>query len=270
MKENAFYDRGMCNVMGVLNVTPDSFFDGGEYKTLDLAVERAIEMVEEGAKIIDIGGESTRPGSEGVSTEEELQRVIPVIEAVREQCEVNISIDTKKVEVAKKAIDVGAKMVNDVTGLANSDMVKLVADRGVCVVIMHMQGTPANMQENPQYDDVVNDIRKWLEIRVNNAVNNGIDKTKILIDPGIGFGKTLEHNLEILKRIKEFRGIAGGVVLGASRKSFIEHLTGAKPEERLGGSLSAAVVGALSGIDIVRVHDVKETKQAIDLVNALM
>ena len=270
MNENVFYDKETCNIMGILNVTPDSFFDGGEYETKESAVERAIEMVKEGAKIIDIGGESTRPGSEGVSSEEELQRVIPVIKAIREQCKVNISIDTKKVEIARKAIEVGAKMVNDVAGLADSDMIKLVADSGVHVVIMHMQGTPANMQENPQYDDVVNDIRKWLENRVENAVNNGVDKTKILIDPGIGFGKTLEHNLEILKRIKEFRGISGGVVLGASRKSFIEHLTGARPEERLGGSLSAAVVGALSGVDIVRVHDVKETKQAIDLVNALM
>ena len=269
MNSNFFYDKTICSVMGILNVTPDSFFDGGKYKTVETAVKRAIEMVEQGAKIIDVGGESTRPGSEDISIEEELDRVIPVIEAIRDQCDVNISIDTKKVEVAKKAIEAGAGMVNDVTGLINPNMVKLVSECGVYVVIMHMQGTPVDMQNKPQYDNVVNEIKNWLNERVKNAINNGIKKDKILIDPGIGFGKTLEHNLEILKRMNEFIGIAEGIVVGASRKSFIEHLTGAKPEERLGGSLSAAVVSALSGVNIVRVHDVKESKQAIDLVNSI-
>lgn len=269
MNSNFFYDKTICNVMGILNVTPDSFFDGGEYKTVETAVKRAIEMVEQGAKIVDVGGESTRPGSEEISIEEELDRVIPVIEAIREQCDVNISIDTKKVEVAKKAIEAGAGMVNDVSGLINPNMVKLVSECGVYVVIMHMQGTPVDMQNKPQYDNVVNEIKNWLSERVKNAISNGIKKDKILIDPGIGFGKTLEHNLEILKRMSEFVGIAEGIVVGASRKSFIEHLTGAKPEERLGGSLSAAVVSALLGVNIVRVHDVKESKQAIDLVNSI-
>ena len=269
MNSNLFYDNAVCNIMGILNITPDSFFDGGEYKTVEEAVKRAIKMVEEGAKIVDIGGESTRPGSKEISIEEELNRVIPTIKAIKNRCSANISIDTKKVEVAKKAIEVGAGMVNDVSGLTEPDMVKLVSESGVYVVIMHMQGTPTDMQDKPQYDNVVNEIRNWLNARVENAIKNGIEKEKILIDPGIGFGKTLEHNLEILKRIDEFVGIAGGVMVGASRKSFIEHLSGAKPEERLGGSLSAAVVSALSGVDIIRVHDVKESKQAIDLVNAI-
>lgn len=269
MNSNFFYDKVNCNIMGILNVTPDSFFDGGEYKTVENAVERTMEMIDEGAKIIDVGGESTRPGSKGVSIEEELNRVIPVIETIKNRCDVNISIDTKKVEVAKKAIEVGAGMVNDVSGLTNPEMVKLVSEFGVYVVIMHMQGTPVDMQDKPQYGDVVNEIKNWLNERVENAINNGIERERILIDPGIGFGKTLEHNLEILKRINEFIGIAGGVMVGASRKSFIEHLSGAEPEERMGGSLSAAVVSALSGVDIVRVHDVKESKQAIDLVNAI-
>ena len=269
MNSNLFYDNSVCNIMGILNITPDSFFDGGEYKTVEEAVERAMEMIDEGAKIIDVGGESTRPGSKGVSIEEELNRVIPVIETIKNRCDVNISIDTKKVEVAKKAIEVGAGMVNDVSGLTNPEMVKLVSEFGVYVVIMHMQGTPVDMQEKPQYGDVVNEIKNWLNERVENAINNGIERERILIDPGIGFGKTLEHNLEILKRINEFVGIAGGVMVGASRKSFIEHLSGAEPEERMGGSLSAAVVSALSGVNIVRVHDVKESKQAIDLVNAI-
>ena len=183
MNNNFFYDKTICNVMGILNVTPDSFFDGGEYKTVETAVKRAIEMVEQGAKIVDVGGESTRPGSEEISIEEELDRVIPVIEAIRDQCDVNISIDTKKVEVAKKAIEAGAGMVNDVSGLINPNMVKLVSECGVYVVIMHMQGTPVDMQNKPQYDNVVNEIKNWLNERVKNAINNGIKKDKILIDP---------------------------------------------------------------------------------------
>lgn len=260
---------GKCHVMGILNVTPDSFYDGGWHFDLASTQKRVEEMIAEGAEIIDIGGESTRPGSKPVSIEEELERVIPAIEFVKKISDIPISIDTQKAEVARKAVETGACVVNDVGGLRNNDMVSTIAELQIPVIIMHMQGTPKNMQNNPQYDDTVQDIKDWLEERIKAAEMAGIKRSNVIVDPGIGFGKNLKHNLEILGGLRELKDMAGGVLLGASRKSFIEFLTGAKDSDRLTGSLAAAMMGAVAGVDLVRVHDIKETRKAIDAINAL-
>ena len=260
---------GKCHVMGILNVTPDSFYDGGWHFDLTSTQKRVEEMIAEGAEIIDIGGESTRPGSKPVSIEEELERVIPAIEFVKSISDIPISIDTQKAEVARKAVETGACVVNDVGGLRNNDMISTIAELQIPVIIMHMQGTPENMQKNPQYDDTVQDIKNWLEERIKAAEIAGIKRSNMIVDPGIGFGKNLKHNLEILGGLSELKDMAGGVLLGASRKSFIGFLTGAKDSDRLTGSLAAAMMGATTGVDLVRVHDVKETRKAIDTINAL-
>ena len=260
---------GKCHVMGILNVTPDSFYDGGKHFNLVDMQKRISAMINEGAEIIDIGGESTRPGSKPVTIDEELERVIPAIEFISKNYEIPISIDTQKAEVAKKAIEAGACVVNDVGGLRNDDMISVVAEMNVPVIIMHMQGTPENMQKNPQYDDVVEDIKEWLRERIKAAEMAGIKRSDIIVDPGIGFGKNLKHNLELLGRLGEFKGMAGGVLLGASRKSFIAMMTGNEEGDRLTGSLSAAIMGVTSGVDILRVHDVKETLSAVNAVNNL-
>ena len=260
---------GKCHIMGILNVTPDSFYDGGQHFDPDDARKRIEEMIEEGTEIIDIGGESTRPGSKPVSAEEELERVVPAIEFIRSISDVPVSIDTQKPEVARKAVQAGACAVNDVGGLRNPEMIGAVAEMNVPVIIMHMQGTPENMQKDPHYDDTVPDIRNWLEERIKVAETAGIGRSKVIVDPGIGFGKNLRHNLEILGGLDRFKNMAGGVLLGASRKSFIGFLTGADDGDRLTGSLVAAMMGATAGVDLVRVHDVKETRKAIDTINAL-
>ena len=260
---------GKCHVMGILNITPDSFYDGGWHFDSDDARKRIEEMIEEGAEIIDIGGESTKPGSRPVSIEEELERVIPAIKFITSISGIPVSIDTQKAEVAKKAVEAGACVVNDVGGLRNSEMIRAVAEMKVPVIIMHMQGTPENMQKDPHYDDTVPDIRNWLEERIKAAETAGIRRSDVIVDPGIGFGKNLRHNLEILGGLDQFKDMAGGVLLGASRKSFIGFLTGADDGDRLTGSLASAMMGATAGVDLVRVHDVKETRKAIDTINAL-
>jgi len=259
---------GKCHLMGILNVTPDSFYDGGWHFDSVNTQKRIEEMIAEGAEIIDIGGESTRPGSKPVSIEEELERVIPAIEFIKSISDIPISIDTQKAEVAKKAVEAGACVVNDVGGLRNEDMISTIAELQIPVIIMHMQGTPENMQKNPQYADTVQDIKKWLKERINAAEMAGIKRSNIIVDPGIGFGKNLKHNLEILGGLNEFNGMAGGVLLGASRKSFIGMMTD-EDSDRLTGSLSAAMIGATAGVDLVRVHDVKETRKAIETINLL-
>ncbi len=259
---------GKCHVMGILNVTPDSFYDGGWHFDSNDARKRIEEMIEEGAEIIDIGGESTRPGSRPVSIEEELERVIPAIEFITSISDIPVSIDTQKAEVARKAVEAGACVVNNVGGLRDPEMILAVAEMKVPVIIMHMQGTPENMQKAPHYDDTVPDIRNWLEDRIKAAETAGIRRSDVIVDPGIGFGQNLRHNLEILGGLREFNDMAGGVLLGASRKSFIGFLTGAD-SGRLTGSLTAAMMGATAGVDLVRVHDVKETRKAIDTINAL-
>ena len=259
---------GNSHVMGILNVTPDSFYDGGWHFDSVSTQKRIKEMIAEGAEIIDIGGESTRPGSKSVSIEEELERVIPAIEFVRSISDIPISIDTQKAEVAKKAVEAGACVVNDVGGLRNEDMISTVAELQIPVIIMHMQGTPENMQKNPQYSDTVQDIKNWLGERINAAEMAGIKRSNMIVDPGIGFGKNLKHNLEILGNLDKFKGMAGGVLLGASRKSFIGMMAG-EDSDRLAGSLSAAMMGATARVDLVRVHDVKETRKAIETINLL-
>ena len=260
---------GKCHVMGILNVTPDSFYDGGLHFDLADTQKRVDAMVKEGVQIIDIGGESTRPGSKPVTIEEELERVIPAIKYIAKNYDIPISIDTQKAEVAKDAIEAGAHIVNDVGGLRNEDMISVVSEMNVPVIMMHMQGTPENMQKNPQYGDVVEEIKEWLEERISAAEKAGIKRSNIIVDPGIGFGKNLKHNLELLGRLSEFKGMAGGVLLGASRKSFIAMMTGNEEGDRLTGSLSAAIMGVTGGVDILRVHDVKETLSAVNAVNNL-
>ena len=261
--------NGKCHVMGILNVTTDSFYDGGWHFDSVNTQKRIEEMISEGAEIIDIGGESTRPGSKPVSVKEELERVIPAIEFIKSISDIPISIDTQKAEVARHAVEAGACVVNDVGGLRNDDMISLIAELQIPVIIMHMQGTPENMQKNPQYANTVQDIKNWLEERINTAEIAGIKRSNIIVDPGIGFGKNLKHNLEILGGLNQFNSMAGGVLLGASRKSFIGFLTGADDSDRLTGSLASAMIGVTEGVDLVRVHDVKETRKAIETINAL-
>nr|AIF06080.1 dihydropteroate synthase (folP) [uncultured marine group II/III euryarchaeote KM3_18_H05]AIF17279.1 dihydropteroate synthase (folP) [uncultured marine group II/III euryarchaeote KM3_76_H07]AIF18420.1 dihydropteroate synthase (folP) [uncultured marine group II/III euryarchaeote KM3_82_E01] len=261
--------EGRCHVMGILNVTPDSFYDGGRYDATEAAIVRGRVMAAHGADIIDVGGESTRPGAPAVPEAEERERVVPVIAALAAELEIPVSIDSRKPAVARAAVAAGAALINDVGGLRDPEMVAAVAELGVPTVVMHMRGTPETMQREPNYDDVVGDVKAWLAERVAAAEAAGISRELLIVDPGIGFGKTLDHSLALMARLDEFRAIAGGVLLGASRKSWLAALSGAAPEQRLPGSLAAATAGALAGADIVRVHDVAATRQAIDVANAL-
>jgi len=257
-------------VMGILNVTPDSFSDGGKFLERSAALSQAKRMIEEGADIIDIGGESTRPGAEPVSLEEELARVIPVIESLAPEIDRPISIDTYKAEVARQALDAGADMVNDISGLRMDEkMAQLVAERDVPVVIMHIQGTPRNMQDNPQYEDVVGEIIAFLRERIEVALEAGIKKDKIIIDPGIGFGKTVEHNLQIMHSLSQFKSLGQPILLGTSRKSFIGAVLGLPVEERLEGTAATLAYGISQGADIVRVHDVKEAVRVARMTDAM-
>jgi dihydropteroate synthase len=256
-------------IMGVLNVTPDSFSDGGQYRDADAAIRHAENMMEKGADIIDVGGESTRPGADSVSSDEELERVIPVIRGLT-GLNVPISIDTRKPEVAAKAIEAGAGMVNLVGGLRSDGMAKLIAEHGVPVALMHMQGEPSSMQDDPSYRNVMDDIVEDLAGQIKTAVKAGIQRDNVMVDPGIGFGKSVDHNLDILKRLGELRILGAPIILGASRKSFIGKLTGAEAGERLEGSLAAAVLAAVEGADILRVHDVGETKKALAIADSVL
>ena len=226
-------------------------------------------MAETGADIIDVGGESTRPGSAPVSAEEEIERVVPVIKELRSKINIPISIDTSKPEVARAALEAGAGIINDVTGLADDNMARLAAEKGVPVIIMHMQGNPRTMQDEPDYDDVVDDIIDYFKERIAIAEEHGMARPSIIIDPGIGFGKTLEHNLEIIRRLAEFKILGLPIMVGPSRKSFIGKIQGANADGRLEGSLAAAIVSAMKGADIVRVHDVKETRLALQIADAI-
>jgi len=246
--------------MGILNVTPDSFSDGGAHFDRAVAIDSALQMERDGAAIVDVGGESTRPGAEPVSLQDELERVIPVIEGIRARSGIAISIDTRKARVAEAALDAGADVVNDVTALRDDpEMRSLVARRGVPAILMHMRGEPRTMQQNIHYDDVVGDVASELETWRDDAIAAGIARDQILVDPGVGFGKTFEHNTEIVARCREFTRIAP-VVIGASRKGFIGHLTGrASGRDRMAGSLAAVAFAYEGGAAIVRVHDVRET-----------
>jgi dihydropteroate synthase len=259
-----------CVVMGVLNVTPDSFSDGGQFFDTDKALEHGVKMAAEGAAIIDIGAESTRPTSAPVSVDEQIKRVIPVIRGLREKIDVPISIDTYNVEVALAALEAGASMINDITALSNEQMAELVAERQVPVVLMHMQGTPATMQAEPKYDDVVTEVLDFLVSRAKRAEQFSIDNSKIFIDPGIGFGKTLEHNLSLLRNIDEFVATGYRVLVGTSRKSFIGKLTGKeKPSDRIFGTAASVALCVAAGVSIVRVHDVAEMIDVVKVANKL-
>lgn len=258
-------------VMGILNVTPDSFSDGGDFISPDAALERARQMVGEGADIIDVGGESTRPGAAPVSLEQELERVIPVIEAISRELPVPVSIDTSKAGVMSGAVSAGAGLINDVAALRGEGALEVAAKSGVPVCLMHMQGGPRTMQESPEYQDVVSDIRQFLVERIKACQAAGISRDRIVLDPGFGFGKTLGHNLELLRRLEEFSDIGLPLLVGISRKSMIGALLGDVPvTERLYGSLAAAVLAVERGAGILRVHDVKPTVDAIRVAQAVM
>jgi dihydropteroate synthase len=258
-------------VMGIINVTPDSFFDGGKYNHKDQAVKRISEMITDGADIIDIGGLSSRPGSKPVSLEEELERTIPVIESVSNNFDTLISIDTYRSEIALEAISAGAHMVNDISAFnMDKNMAGMVADKGVSVTLMHMQGKPEDMQKNPQYENVVDQIYEYLDGKANDAIGAGISPDKIILDPGIGFGKTLDHNLSILNKISEFSSMGYPIMVGASRKSFIGAILDLPVEDRLEGSLASAVWSVINGANILRVHDVAETVRAVKTARSIM
>lgn len=258
-------------VMGILNVTPDSFSDGGTYFNKDSAVEQALRMQDEGADIIDIGGESTRPGAKKISVKEEVNRVLPVIEALAEKVKIPISVDTYKSDVAKAAIQAGASIINDISGLRfDPEMPKIAAKNKVPVVIMHIKGTPGNMQKNPVYKALIPKIIDYFHEGIKIARDAGVPDDMIIIDPGIGFGKTVEHNLEIIKRLNEFRGFEKPVLLGHSRKSFIGKILGDLPvSERLEGTAAASAIGIFNGANIIRVHDVKEMVRVAKIADGI-
>lgn len=257
-------------VMGVVNVTPDSFSDGGEFLDAEAAIAQAMKLERDGADIIDIGGESSRPGSKTLPAREELERIVPVIEGIVDCVKIPISVDTCKPGVARKVLDMGAHMINDIAGLKNSKMTSLLAESGAGVVVMHMQETPKTMQKNPTYDDVVADITRFLRETVERAVRKGIDRDSIIIDPGLGFGKTVDHNLEIVSRLKEFRSLGLPVLVGASRKSFIGKILDRDVDERLSGSLAMLSMCIQNGARVVRVHDVKESVDVVRMTWAAL
>ena len=257
-------------VLGIVNVTPDSFSDGGEYATVDAAIAHGMKLAEEGADVLDIGGESTRPGAEAVSFEEELRRVIPVIEALAKQTALPISIDTSKPEVMRAAIAAGAGMINDVYALRREGALQAAAELGVPVVLMHMQGEPRSMQEAPGYDDVVGDVHRFLAERIFAAEMAGIAKKNIIVDPGFGFGKTLAHNLALLAQLERFVELGVPVLAGLSRKKSIGDLTGrADPHARVHGSVAAHLIAAQHGAKLLRVHDVAATVDALEVWHAV-
>ena len=266
---NARIDCGRPVVMGILNVTPDSFSDGGRFLDCDDAVARAREMVSAGADIIDIGGESSRPGAESVSAEEEAERVLPVIEAVTGAHDVPVSIDTVKPEVAEKAIAAGASLVNDITALGDPDMAAVVSDTGAGIVLMHMQGTPRSMQSAPEYADPVAEIMAYLRDRAAFAEASGIARDRIVIDPGIGFGKTLAHNVALIRDIGRFHALGYPVLVGVSRKSMIGMLTGADVDNRVWGTAALTAWCVNRGVQMHRVHDVAAMRHVCDMAAAV-
>jgi dihydropteroate synthase len=269
--------RASCPlVMGVLNVTPDSFSDGGLHATTDLAVEHGLRMIEEGADLLDVGGESTRPGggvygtgAAEVSADDEIARVVPVLTRLRQLSQLPLSVDTRKAAVARRAVDAGATMINDVSLLSDPQLAEVAAEAGALLVLMHSRGDLATMQTGIAFDDVVREVRRELLAAAERAQAAGVARDHILLDPGIGFGKKLEHNLSLLKHAAALRSEGFGVVIGASRKSFIGAITGAPVERRLAGSLAAVAAAALAEADYVRVHDVAETRQFVDVFAAI-
>ncbi|MFW6437651.1 MAG: dihydropteroate synthase [Armatimonadota bacterium] len=257
-------------VMGIVNLTPDSFSGDGLDADVDAAVEQARAFVEAGADIIDVGGESTRPGSEGVDVDEELERVLPVVEALADEFDVVISVDTSKPEVAQLAVAMGAGMVNDVNGLRATGMAETVAETGAAACIMHMQGSPRDMQQSPSYDDLMTDIYDFLGERVEACGAAGVPRERLLVDPGFGFGKSVEHNIEILRRLRELRSLGCGVLIGTSRKSTIGSVLDAEADERVMGTAATCAIAIANGADVIRVHDVTEMVQVARMTDAVV
>lgn len=256
--------------MGILNITQDSFSDGGLYFDRDKAVARGLIMVEEGADIIDVGGESTRPGSDSVPAEEELRRVIPVISTLRRQTQSLISIDTNKSDVALAALDAGADIVNDISaGRFDPKMLPLIARKDVPIILMHMQGIPKTMQDAPYYKDVLAEVKAFLEQRCDAALAAGVDKEKIIIDPGIGFGKRFEDNLILINNLRSLDSLGRPILVGVSRKSFLARMLNLPPQERLEGTIAASILSILSGAHILRIHDVRPVKRAVAVAEAI-
>lgn len=257
-------------IMGVLNITPDSFSDGGQFLDPEKALDHAYYLTESGADILDIGGESSRPGSEGISVDEEIERVIPIIKKLAKKLKIPVSIDTVKSEVAERAFDAGASILNDISALRMDEkMAGLAAQNNALVILMHMRGNPAEMQKNTEYDDIIGEISDFLSESALKAIQKGIKREKIIIDPGIGFGKSAEGNLVLLKNLDKFLELGYPVLVGASRKSFIGKALDLPLDQRLEGSVAAACYAVLNGADIVRVHDVVETRRAITIIEKI-
>jgi dihydropteroate synthase len=256
--------------MGIVNVTPDSFSDGGRALAVEDAVSHALRLVDEGADLLDVGGESSRPGAEPVGLDEELRRVVPAVEALAPRVAVPISVDTTKAEVARQALKAGASIINDITALGGDpDLARVVADAGAAVVLMHMQGTPGTMQDAPSYDDVVNVVHDFLARRVEWAEARGIPRARIAIDPGIGFGKTIEHNLDLLRNLNRFATLGCAILIGTSRKGFLGALTGRPVSGREAASVASSLAAASRGASVVRVHDVAPMVDAIKVWGAI-
>lgn len=267
---DSILDLTFPQVMGILNVTPDSFSDGGRHNTLDLALRHAEAMINAGATILDIGGESTRPGAAEVSNDEELARVVPVVEAIARRFDVWISVDTSKATVISEAANAGMHLINDIRSLQEPGALQAAADTGLPVCLMHMQGQPKTMQHSPQYGDVVAEVGEYFVEQITRCVNAGIDKNKLVLDPGFGFGKNLNHNYQLLGRLAEFHHFGLPLLVGMSRKSMVGQLLHVSPEQRVTGSVACAVIAAMQGAHIVRVHDVKETVEAMRVVEATL
>ena len=256
-------------VMGIVNVTPDSFSGDGKHSDADAALERAESMLQAGAEIIDIGGESTRPGAAEVDPEEELRRVLPLVHGLKRRLDIRISVDTRRASVARATLDAGADMINDVSALRDSEMLPLLCERQTPVVLMHMRGEPRTMQRDTRYRDLTETLRGYLDDRVKSAIAGGLSGDKILVDPGVGFGKSVEGSLTILRRLPELRGVGRPILIGASRKSFIGEILGLPVEQRLEGSLAVAAYASAQGAHVLRVHDVAATVRAVRMIDAL-
>ena len=257
--------------MGILNVTPDSFSDGNRYYDRDKAIKHGLDLVKEGADILDVGGESSRPGSDPIPVEEELRRILPVISELRKNSDIILSVDTTKAEVARMALDAGADIINDISSLQfDAEMLPLAAEREVPVILMHMKGYPKTMQENPFYENLLEDVNSFFQERIDKAVSSGIKREKIILDPGIGFGKKYSDNLNLIRNLRTFEDLGRPLLVGLSRKSFIGKIVDQPTEDRLEGSLSAAVLSVSHGAHLVRVHDVAATKKAILVADAIL
>ncbi|WP_428771341.1 dihydropteroate synthase [Vibrio sp.] len=265
---NKQLDLSQPQVMGILNVTPDSFSDGGQFDSIERALAQAEKMIAAGVTIIDIGGESTRPGAADVSLEDELQRVIPVIKAIRQRHDVWISVDTSKAEVMAQAVAAGADIINDIRSLQEPGALEVAAKAGVPVCIMHMQGQPRTMQENPVYDDLLQDVAQFLEQRLSVCEQAGIPREQIILDPGFGFGKTVQHNYRLLAHLEDLHRFGLPILAGMSRKSMLFKLLNKQPAECMAASVSCATIAAMKGAQIIRVHDFAETLDAMAVVNA--